>query len=194
MCIVRPALRHGLGLLMAAIAACKPTAPEWVNESDFPLQLGQGDYAPFVEHENGAPLALHHGFQGGQHIGYSLRGTELPVDALLTVTLWAVNRADANLLVEPAVTTVVMARPDAYLYVDTPMPPDGTVETIANIFFIEDADAVLGLELELRVQAQTEDGRVARAFAFGVVAWGSDEDLEGEPSETDNGGNEAEPG
>jgi hypothetical protein len=165
------ALRFVAAIAFLSLAGCEPACrqvPAWSPESDFPLTLGGGGWTEFSAHADGAPVYLERGFQGGQHVPFSLRVVGFESEILAKTVTWLVARSSESLLAGPDESTISLIPPDPSIYAQ---PPADTVETLGLILFVPDPDIVLGVDAELRVQASLDDGRIGRAAMRGEVEW-----------------------
>lgn len=153
--------------LLATVATLPITPPpEWLYESAVPLDVGIG-LGPLDFYEEGDPVPMERGFQGGQHVNALLRAEGLSGGEEGEAVLWIVSADDdAAVLAGPLSTEVVFQTADGY-----DLPADGKIYAYTRTLIVDNPDAILDREVELRVQVSLTDGRVARAWHRGVGAW-----------------------
>lgn len=163
-------LRTSLALFVVVLASLAAVAslpippeppPEWAYESELALEVGHFQ-GPHGVYDEGDPLPLERGFQGGQHVNAQLATAELPDGEEANVVVWVVDPTDERVLAHPEGGAIVFLAADEH----NGFPP-GKVYAYARVV-VENPDSLIGEEVELRAQVTLSDGRVARAWHRGV--------------------------
>ncbi len=176
----------GVWALVIGGAACDPL-PAWEQTSDYPLTLGTG-WDEYETYDELGELPMMRGFQGGQHFNVSLRATDIDAGVEHTCIMWAVDPDAADehtALIEPVTEPCEFVTADEVFYGSQPDDLDPDMVFLPYLrLVVESPSDVLDRTVELRVQIESGDGRVGRAWAQQPVVWGPDPedyDDEGEP-------------
>lgn len=153
--------------------ASSPVITDWTEQSDYPLTVGIG-WDDYTTYDDLGELQMEQGFQGGQHFNASLRATGLGAVDGVGCTVWLVDPAlpeDENVVVEPSFQTCDFETPEELYYETASELPDDLTVLPGFRLVVDDPDALLGRELELRVQIDGPGEQVGRAWSRGVVTW-----------------------
>lgn len=168
-----PVRRRFVGLIVVALTLLATVAtlpitppPEWVYDSAVPLDVGIG-VGPLDFYEEGDPVPMERGFQGGQHVNALLRAEGLSGGEQGEAVLWIVSADDGTtVLAGPLSTEIVFQTGDGY-----DLPADGNLYAYTRTLIVDQPNAILDREVELRVQVTFVDGSIGRAWHRGVGAW-----------------------
>lgn len=155
--------------VVASVATLPPPPPpEWKEATDFEVRVGVG-WDAFDPYDDGEPIPVEQGFQGGQHINVTLLAKDVEPDVDAVVTLWLVRGSDEALLEGPELEIRPFEEPESLGFTGT---PEGARVLAGMRLLVDDPDAAIGEEAELRVQVDPGDGRIGRAWFRGTVEWG----------------------
>lgn len=164
-------MRASLGLFVVVLAALaavaslpEPPPPEWAYESAIALEVGHL-FGPHGIYDEGEPVPLERGFQGGQHVNVNLASAELESEEEGQLVAWLVDPSDERVLAGPDRGPTTFYEADTFGEL-----PDDKVYALGRVV-VDQPDAVIGHEVELRVELTLSDGRVARAWHRGVGEW-----------------------
>lgn len=156
-------------LLSVASAPVEPNPEGWEERTDFPVDVGFG-WQPWVSYHEYGELPMERGFQGGQHINASIRtyGLEPQPGAYICSIDLVGPSGEADGFDDINGDCEVGTPAELEISAPADLAEDSVIAPWLRLVVPGDLD---GQERELRVQIETPDGQIGRAWVKAPVTW-----------------------